>query len=127
MKSYIVYSSDVSTDHALTLACELGLTDMMQNVALYLRNIIAEAFEKSKDLPRPPTDDFLRKSDVLPGQLKTFLNYLLSGRAEDYAAKVQRIVSSLGQDICKAVTKGQQRGFILFAFSSASSPPEIVL
>ena len=40
---------------------------------------------------------------------------------------VQRIVSSLGQDICRAATKGQQRRFILFAFSSASSPPEIVL
>ena len=36
-------------------------------------------------------------------------------------------VGSLGQDICRAATKGQKRRFILFAFSSVSSPPEIVL
>ena len=43
-KSYIVYNSDVSTDRAVTLAHELGSTDMVQNVALYLRNRIAEVF-----------------------------------------------------------------------------------
>ena len=43
-KSYIVYNSDVSTDRAVTLAYELGSTDMVQHVALYLRNMINEAF-----------------------------------------------------------------------------------
>ena len=42
-KLYIVYNSDVSTDRAVTLAYELGSTNMVQNVALYLRNMIAEA------------------------------------------------------------------------------------
>ena len=105
----------MSTDRAVTLARELGSTDMVQHVALYLRN-----------LPWLPTDDFIRQSDVLPIELKRFLKYLVFVTAEDHTAKVQRIVSSLGQDICRAVTKGQRR-FILFAFSSASSPPEIVL
>ena len=43
-KLYIVYSSNVSTDRAVTLARELGSTDMVQHVALYLRNMTAEAF-----------------------------------------------------------------------------------
>ena len=43
-KLYIVYNSDVSTEHAVTRAYELGSTDMVQDVALYLRNMIAEAF-----------------------------------------------------------------------------------
>ena len=43
-KLYIVYNSDVNTDHAVTLAYELGSTDMVQDVPLYLRNITAEAF-----------------------------------------------------------------------------------
>ena len=47
--------------------------------------------------------------------------------AENHTAKVQRIVRSLGQDSCRAVTKEQQGRFILIAFSSASSPPEVVL
>ena len=48
-KLYILYNSDVSTDRAVTLAHELGSTDMVQHVALYLRN-----------LPWLPTDDFIR-------------------------------------------------------------------
>ena len=43
-KLYIVYNSDLSTDRAVTLAYELGSTDIVQHVALYLRNMIAEAF-----------------------------------------------------------------------------------
>ena len=111
-----MYSSNVSTDRAVTLARELGSTDMVQHVALYLRN-----------LPWLPTDDFIRQSYVLPIELKRFLKYPLFVTAEDHTAKVQRTVSSPGQDICRAATKGQQRRFILFAFSSASSPPEIVI
>ena len=42
-KLYIVYNSDVSTDRCVTLAYELGSTDIVQHVALYLRNMIAEA------------------------------------------------------------------------------------
>ena len=56
---------------------------MVQDVALYLGNIFAEAFEKFKNLPWPPTDDFLRQYDILPTQLKSFLNSILAGRAED--------------------------------------------
>ena len=47
-KLYIVYNSDVSTDHAVTLGYELGSTDIVRDDALYLRNMIAEAFYKSK-------------------------------------------------------------------------------
>ena len=43
-KSYIVYNFDVSTGQAVTLACELDSTDMVQDAALYMRNMIAEAF-----------------------------------------------------------------------------------
>ena len=43
-KLFIVYNSDVSTDRCVTLAYELGSTDIVQHVALYLRNMIAEAF-----------------------------------------------------------------------------------
>ena len=43
-KLYIVYNSDVSTDRAVTLVYELGSTGMVHDAALYLRNIISEAF-----------------------------------------------------------------------------------
>ena len=34
---YIVYNSDMSTDRAVTVAYELGSTDIVQHVALYLK------------------------------------------------------------------------------------------
>ena len=40
-KLYIVYNSDVSTDRPVTLAYELGSTDIVQHVALFLRSMIA--------------------------------------------------------------------------------------
>ena len=73
---YIVYHSDMSTGRTVTLAYELGSAGMVQEVVLYLRNKIAEAIERSPNLPWPPTDDFLRQSDVPPSQLKIFLNRL---------------------------------------------------
>ena len=45
-KSYIVYNSDVSTDRAVTLVYELGSTGMVQDVALYFRNMTADSFLK---------------------------------------------------------------------------------
>ena len=45
-KSYIVYSSVVSTDRAVTLVYELGSTGMVQDVALYFRNMTADSFLK---------------------------------------------------------------------------------
>ena len=45
-KLYIVYNSDVSTDRAVTLAYELGSTGMVQDVALYFRNMTADSFLK---------------------------------------------------------------------------------
>ena len=57
---YIVYNSDTSTDLAVTLAYELGSADMVQAVALYLRNINAETFEKCGKLPWSATDDLYK-------------------------------------------------------------------
>ena len=48
LKLDIVYTSDVNTDRAVTFAYELSSTEMVQNVALYLRNMIAEAFISQK-------------------------------------------------------------------------------
>ena len=62
---------------------------------------------KVKNLPWLPTDDFMRQSDVLSTELKTFLKYLLFVTSEDHTAKVQRIVSSLaGTEYLQSSYKG---------------------
>ena len=56
----------MSAVRADTIAYDLGSADMVQDVALYLREITTEACGKSKKLPRPLTDDAFRQSNVLP-------------------------------------------------------------
>ena len=99
--SYIVYSSTMKKDKLVTLAHKCGSADMNQNIALHLKDKIMEAFQQADDLP---SHDFLCQGDVLPSNLERFLNFLLAGKADNYSAKVQRMVSSLGQVICRAVT-----------------------
>ena len=105
-QSMLVYSSEMNTEKAIITAYELGCADTVKDTALYLRTLITEAFQKSENLPWPPTDEYLQNHDILPHELKKFLNYLLAGQAEDHTPKVQRLVTSLGQDILRAVTKG---------------------
>ena len=105
--SYIVYSSTMKKDRLVALTYELGSADMVQDVALYLREKITEAFQLADDLPWPPSDDYFRENDVLPSDLKKFLGFLLADNVQKQSARVQRLVNSLGQDICRAVTRGQ--------------------
>ena len=71
-KLYRVYNSDVSTDHAVTLAYELGSADIVRDDALCLRNMIAEAFYNSKTChSSQPMTSFGR---LMSTELKTFLN-----------------------------------------------------
>ena len=82
---YRVYNSDVSTDHAVTLAYELGSTDIVRDDALCLRNMIVEAFYKSKTCHgSQPMTSFGR---LMSTELKTCLKHLLFVTAEDHTAK----------------------------------------
>ena len=104
--SFLVYNSAMSTNKAVILAYELGSSDMIQDVALYIRKTITDAFQQSDDLPWPPTEKFLRQKEVVPNDFRRFLNFLFSGIADDQTSRVQRMVSSIGQDICRATTRG---------------------
>ena len=73
-----------------------------------MRNIILEAFSKSEKTPWPPTADSLQAgANNIPKQLKSFLTILLCGKESSVSTKVNHLVSSLDQDICKATTYGQ--------------------
>ena len=61
---------------------------------------------QNKNLHGLPADDFFLWSDVLLTHLKTILTYLLSGRVVGHTADVQGLLT-LGQNIGRAVTKGQ--------------------
>ena len=62
-----------------------------------------------KSLPWPPTADYLeiKSEDLLPLDLFKFLNIVMSGEAdvEEKSGKTRRLVLSIGQELCCAVTK----------------------
>ena len=105
--SYLVYNSQTELEHAIRFSYRLGSLDTILEVAMHLRRTIFDAFKKSEEIPWPPTDDYLRQTDMLPEQLETFLSYLFSGKAGEQSAKVSRLVLSIGQDICRAVTNAE--------------------
>ena len=70
--------------------------------------IILKAFSISEQTTWPPTADSLQAgANNIPKQLKSFLTILLCGKENSATTKVNRLVSSLGQDTCKATTYGQ--------------------
>lgn len=106
-KSCLVYDARTSIDRVVSLAYELGTKDMVTEVALHLRKVITEAFEKSNSLPWPPTEEFLVQADVIPSELNKFLHFLFEGKSANPSERIQRLASSVGQDICRAVTNGR--------------------
>ena len=78
----LAYSASINRADAVAHAYELGTIDTYQDVALLLRQAIYNAFKESEPLPWPPTAEDLDVNllnEVLPSDLETFLNYVVSG------------------------------------------------
>jgi len=106
---WLVYSSNITVSNALARAYTLGSTDKYQNVALLLRQNILQAFKESKDQPWPPTaDDMeLTPENILPPDLVRFLSTVMAGKEDMETEKMKRLVFSIGQDLCRAVSEGK--------------------
>ena len=92
------YSASMSVADAVTFAYKLGSKDQHEDVAMFLRIIIQQAFKPSKPLPWPPTADDLEvesPDELLPPD---FLNFVISGDADvEKCEKTKWLVFSLGQ------------------------------
>ena len=91
----LVYSADINRADGVAHAYKLGTIDRYQDVAFILRQAIYNAFKESEPLPWPPTAEDLNVNaldEVLPSELETFLNYVVSGDAKmDKGDKMKRI------------------------------------
>ncbi|MCG7882443.1 MAG: hypothetical protein JAY96_12745 [Candidatus Thiodiazotropha endolucinida] len=105
--SQLVFSSHIKLEEAIQSAFILGSKDSLTEAADYLRKSIQNAYNHSEELKWPPTADQLGNIDISPEELSTFLTYVLSGKTKDASIQVNRLVSSIGQDICRAVTNGE--------------------
>ncbi|KAI4827603.1 hypothetical protein KUCAC02_030988 [Chaenocephalus aceratus] len=107
---WLVYSLKITVSKAVARAYTLGTTDKYKNVALLLRQNILQAFRESKDLKWPPTaDDMeLTPENLLPTELVRFLSMVMAGKEDmETNEKMKRLVFSIGQDLCRAVSEGE--------------------
>ena len=104
----LVYSTAVDKSEAVRYAYILGTTDKTRDVAISLRASVLTRFKEAEQLRWPPTARYLEDlEDMTPPDLHRFLKMLLRGPQEDEpSAKVSRLISSIGQDVCRAVTNG---------------------
>ena len=106
--TYLVYSSHIDVGSAIRCAYELGTKDLVIEVAGFLRKVILEAFQNSEALPWPPSAKYLENIDnVVPLEVQNFLTFVISGKSISEVPRVNRLVNSIGQDICRAATSGQ--------------------
>ena len=73
---------------------------MIAEVGIYLQKVIHEAYEKSGNVPWPPTEEYLQNMEIIPSQLQKSLSYLISGKSDNHTTRVNRLMNSIGQDIC---------------------------
>ena len=93
----------------MRLTYELSSADRLSTMALQLYYSITEKFKMTEAYPWPPTARDLEDQDgILPSDLKKFLSLVITGEdSESNSTKVNRLVLSFGQDLCRAVTNGQ--------------------
>ena len=78
-------------------------------VALLSSNSVLETFKSSEDIPWPITakDIELDGDKILPSDLSRFLHVIITGKDSiEKSEKTTRLISSIGQDLCRAVTDG---------------------
>ena len=87
---------------------DISNEDKVQDVASQLRSDIITTFQQSDSLRWPPSAHNLEEMDnVVPASVIKSLRCLSSGRDEAGSRKVNRLVRSFGEDLCRATTKGQ--------------------
>ncbi|XP_052262094.1 uncharacterized protein LOC127865978 [Dreissena polymorpha] len=95
---------------AIGSAFDFELISNQGDFALDIRKSLKQAFVDAKPLPWPPTADDLdayAPEDIIPKELLSFLTKLICGESDVANSEKYRIILSIAQDICRAVTNGE--------------------
>ena len=109
LQSELVFSNETSLAEAVKNGYMLGCSNMIDEVGKFLHRVIKYAFEKGDVLPWPPTASYLQTvDDPVPEGLQRFLHNVICGQnSVQPSGRTNRLVSSIGQDICRAATMGR--------------------
>ena len=105
-QSSIIFSSALDVKSAVKQAFILGSNDNVENVGMALHHVIEQAHEDSPELKWPPVPEDLGNFDM-PDALAKLLSFVICGHEKPCTQRVQRLVNSIGQDICRAATNGK--------------------
>ena len=85
----------------------VGKMNKVTQVAKNLRDSVFNAFDNREPDAWPPDFKSLKCGDVVPADIVSFLSILISGKEAPVSTKNKRLIDSLGQDICRAVTNAE--------------------
>ena len=105
--SYLLYNLKTEVEEVIKASYELGCGNDVEKVARILRDEILQRFQEADKNTWPLTvQDLDPDIPVVRKLLRQFLKAVLSGDTAP-SDRVDRLVNSIGQDICRAVSKGQ--------------------
>lgn len=109
LQSELIFSNETNLAEAVKNGYMLGCSNMIDDVGNFLHRVITDAFEKGDPLPWPPTASYLQMvDDPVPEDLQRFLHHIICGQnSVQPSERTNRLVSSIGQDLCRAATRGQ--------------------
>ncbi|XP_076365886.1 uncharacterized protein LOC143254621 [Tachypleus tridentatus] len=107
---YLVFNSSTKTSSAIAKAYQLASQDPMRDVGMILRGAILQAYEQADDAQEkwpPDPMELIVQDGVIPHILQRFLGPVLTGSETVKTSRAERIMLSIGQDICRTVTNGE--------------------
>ena len=106
-QTYIIYSSEISTQTAMKLVYQLASVESIENLGSQIHKTICKGFSRAPITKWPPMPhDLPNPNDILPEDLMKLLCLIITGKESPSSARQQRLLVSLGQDICRASTNG---------------------
>ena len=103
-QSHLVYSNKINVSKAIKNSYKLAQKDTTVDVASSIRQDVLRAFENSESSGWPPNHEYLKNTDVVPAELTQFLTLVMKADTSKETDKTIRVVNSIAQDICRAVT-----------------------
>ena len=106
--TYLVFNKNTPIQDLVKHSYQLGAADTMTQAGLSGREAIKKAFQSTPPLEWPPSPAKLYDTDIVPSSITHLLGYLMFGKPIHKNDTIRyRLIDSIGQDICRAVTYGR--------------------
>ena len=86
---------------------KLGSSNILKESGNQLHDVIHHCFKEAEELKWPPSAHYLENHSKIPNELEIFLIHVINKQCVPTTTKNQRLILSIGQDICRAVTGGE--------------------